>query len=59
MKKTISVKLIRSLIAEKANIKNSVIGLGLKKIGDTKQLENTSSVRGMIKKAIHLLVVQE
>ena len=59
MKKTISVKLIRSTIAEKANIKNSIIGLGLRKIGDSKQLENTHSVRGMIKKAIHLLSVQE
>ena len=38
---------------QKANVR----GLGLVKRGTTRTLENTSSVRGMIKKVIHLLEV--
>ena len=38
---------------QKANVR----GLGLLKIGATRTLENTPSVRGMIKKVIHLLEV--
>ena len=38
---------------QKANVK----GLGLMKRGATRTLENTSSVRGMIKKVIHLLEI--
>ena len=38
---------------QKANVR----GLGLFKVGETRTLENTSSVRGMIKKVIHLLKI--
>ena len=38
---------------QKANVR----GLGLLKRGATRTLENTSSVRGMIKKVIHLLEI--
>ena len=34
-------------------------GLGLRKWGSSRTLENTSAVRGMIKKIIHLLEVEE
>jgi len=37
----------------------TVKGLGLKKIGDTKTLENTPCVRGMIKKMIQWLEIAE
>lgn len=36
----------------------TLIGLGLNKIGRTRQLEDTPSVRGMINKVKHLLKVE-
>ena len=38
-----------------ANLK----GLGLRKIGQSRKLENTPAVRGMVKKVIHLIEVEE
>jgi large subunit ribosomal protein L30 len=58
MSKQITVKLKKSTIACKEDQKKTVIGLGLRKIGSSKTLENTPSVRGMIKKVIHLLEVK-
>ncbi len=40
---------------QKANVR----GLGLRKIGSVKTLENTPSVRGMIKKIIHMVEIVE
>ena len=59
MKKTIVVKLKKSTISCTEKQKACVRGLGLRKIGSTSELENTSAVRGMIKKIIHLLEVTE
>lgn len=56
-KKTISVTLRKSTIRSTDQIKQTIRGLGLRKIGDLSQLENTPSVRGMIKKVIHLLEI--
>jgi len=56
---TITIKLKKSVISctdkQKANVK----GLGLRKTGSLKTLENTPAVRGMIKKVIHLLDIVE
>lgn len=57
--KTIKVKLVKSTIGLTRKQKANVTGLGLKKIGSTRELENTSAVRGMIKKVMHLLNIQE
>ena len=59
MKKTITVKLKKGVISTTEKQKACVRGLGLRKIGSTKELENTPAVRGMIKKIIHLLEVSE
>mgnify|MGYP003956218015 CR=1 FL=1 len=59
MKKTITVKLKKGVISCNERQKACVRGLGLRKIGSTKELENTPAVRGMIKKIIHLLEVNE
>ena len=59
MNKNIKVKLIKSLNGKTNKQKSCVKGLGLKKIGSESTLENTPSVRGMIKKVIHLLEVKE
>lgn len=56
-KKTITIRLKRSLISEKPALRATVQGLGLKKLWAERTLENTPSVRGMIKKAIHVVEV--
>jgi len=56
---TITVKLKKGTIGCNEKIKANVRGLGLRKIGSVKKLENTPCVRGMIKKAIHLLEIVE
>ena len=59
MKNKINVKLVKSTIkCTKKQIAN-VRGLGLRKIGDQKFLENTPCVRGMIKQVIHMLTITE
>ncbi len=55
MKKEISVKLKKSIIACTDKQKKTVKGLGLKKIGSVSTLQNTPSVRGMIKQIIHMV----
>ena len=34
-------------------------GLGLRRIGQSRELENTPAVRGMVKKVLHLVEVEE
>ncbi len=57
--KTITVKLVKSTITCTDKVKATVRGLGLRKTGSSRTLENTPAVRGMIKKVIHLLEIQE
>ncbi len=59
MSKTITVKLKKSVISCTDKQKACVKGLGLRKTGTSKTLENTPAVRGMIKKVIHLLEIAE
>jgi large subunit ribosomal protein L30 len=55
----IKVKLVKGLPSTTKEVQATVRGLGLRKIGQTSELENTPSVRGMIKKIMHMLEVQE
>ncbi len=55
--KTITIKLIKGTIACNPIQRACVNGLGLKKREQTKTLENTPAVRGMIKKVLHLVEV--
>ena len=55
--KKITVKLVKSTIKCTQDQKSTVLGLGLRKTNQSRELENTPSVRGMIKKVIHLLDV--
>lgn len=55
--KTISVKLVRSPIGRQPSHRATVAGLGLKRMHQTVQLEDTASVRGMINKVSYLLEV--
>ncbi|MCT4642263.1 MAG: 50S ribosomal protein L30 [Bacteriovoracaceae bacterium] len=56
---TITIKLKKSTITCTEKTKATVRGLGLRKTGSVSTLENTPSVRGMIKKVIHLLDIVE
>lgn len=54
-KKTITLRLKRSMIGCNPKQRATVRGLGLKRREQVRTLENTSSVRGMVKKVIQLL----
>ena len=57
--KTITVKLTKSAVNKPEKIKATVRGLGLRRPGSTRTLENTPAVRGMIKKIITMVEVTE
>lgn len=57
--KNIKVTLKRSTIGATEKQISAVKGLGLRKIRSERVLLNTPAVRGMVKKVIHLLDVEE
>ena len=59
VKKTIRVTQTGSPIRRQADQRATLIGLGLNKMNKTRELEDTSSVRGMINKVKHLLRVED
>jgi large subunit ribosomal protein L30 len=58
-KERIKVTLNRSVHGQLRNIRASVYGLGLRRIRDTRVVEDTREVRGMIDAAKHLLAVEK
>ncbi len=58
-KKTIKVTQIASPIGPPEVQRKTLIGLGLNKMNKVSELEDTPSVRGMIKKVAHLVKVEE
>ncbi len=57
--KTVTVVQTGSPIGRKEYQRATLVGLGLNKIGRTSTLEDTASVRGMIKKVNHLVKVED
>ncbi len=57
--KTVTVTQTGSSIGRRFDQQKTLVGLGLNKIGRTKTLEDTPSVRGMIHKVSHLLKVED
>ena len=55
----LKVTLTHSTIGRPSNQVEQVKGLGLRRIGHTRVLENTPAVRGMVKKILHLIEVEE
>jgi large subunit ribosomal protein L30 len=55
----VRVTQVASVLGRKPGQKETLIGLGLNKIRRTRELEDTPSVRGMIRKVAHLLKVEE
>ena len=56
---TVTVTQTGSAISREKSQRQTLIGLGLNKIGRTKTLEDTPSVRGMIRKVSHLVKVED
>jgi len=57
-KKTVKVTQTKSAAGRLAAHKASLIGLGLRRIGHTVEVEDTPSVRGMINKISYMLTVE-
>ena len=56
--KSIRVTLVKSVYGQLANIRNSVKGLGLRKIGHSVVVADTPSNRGMVNAASHMLRIE-
>jgi large subunit ribosomal protein L30 len=57
--KTIKIEQIGSPIRRRSDQRATLVGLGLNKIGRTKNLPDTPQTRGMIAKVAHLVRVVE
>lgn len=56
-KQTLKVQLVRSPIGTKQSHRDTVRGLGLRKLNSVAELEDTPAVRGMINKIAYLVKV--
>ncbi|NNM65869.1 MAG: 50S ribosomal protein L30 [Burkholderiales bacterium] len=56
-KKEVKVKLVRSVIGTRSDHRDTVRGLGLRRVNDERALEDTPAVRGMIRKVDYLVKV--
>ncbi|MFV0367107.1 MAG: 50S ribosomal protein L30 [Hyphomicrobiaceae bacterium] len=56
-KKTVTVEQVASAIRRRKDQTDTLIGLGLNKLHRQRTLEDTPSVRGMIRKVSHLVRV--
>jgi large subunit ribosomal protein L30 len=58
-KKTVKVRQTGSPIRRPQDQRQTLVGLGLGKIGRVRELEDTPAVRGMIKKVSHMVEIVE
>ena len=56
---TIKIKQIKSKIGAPIDQKRTLLSLGLRKISQIVEVEDTPSIRGMIRKVHHLVTVVE
>jgi large subunit ribosomal protein L30 len=59
MAKTIRVKLVKGLAGCKSGHRATVRGLGLRRLHQTVELEDTPAVRGMINRVCYLVRVED
>ena len=57
--RVVTVTQIKSAIGRKPGQRETLIGLGLNKLHQTKTLEDTPAVRGMVNKVKHLIRIEE
>ena len=55
--KTIKVKLVKSPIGCKQSHRDTVRGLGLRRLNSVRELQDTPAVRGMVNKISYLVLV--
>jgi len=55
----VKVRWVKSQIGYDGRQRATLRGLGLRRLNQTVELEDTPAVRGMIEKVIHLVVVEE
>ena len=58
-KKTIKVRQTGSPIRRPKDQRQTLVGLGLNKVGRVRDLEDTPAVRGMIRKVSHMVEIVE
>ena len=58
-KKTVTIRQTGSPIRRKQTQRDTLVGLGLNKVGRTRTLEDTPAVRGMINKVAHMVEILE
>jgi large subunit ribosomal protein L30 len=58
-KAVLKLKLVKSLIGSTKRQRETVKGLGLRKIRGSVELQDTPEIRGMVKKVLHLIEVQK
>jgi large subunit ribosomal protein L30 len=56
-KTTLTVKLVKSVAGTKQSHRDTVRGLGLRRVNSQRTLEDTPAVRGMINKVAYLVQV--
>ena len=56
-KKTLTLKLVKSVAGTRQSHRETVRGLGLRKLNSERVLEDTPAVRGMINKVSYLVKV--
>ncbi len=56
-KKTLTVQLVKSVAGTRQSHRDTVRGLGLRKVSSERVLEDTPAVRGMINKVAYLVRV--
>lgn len=56
-KKTVTVKLVRSIAGTRESHRATVRGLGLRRVNSVSELQDTPAVRGMINKVAYLVKV--
>ncbi|GAC29066.1 MAG: large subunit ribosomal protein L30 [Glaciecola sp.] len=59
MSKMIKIKQTKSSIGRLPKHKATLVGLGLRKIGQVRELEDTPSVRGMINRVQYMVEIVE
>jgi len=57
-KKTLKVTQVRSPIRRPADQQATLVGLGLNKLHRTRELDDTPSIRGMLRKVHHLVRIE-
>ncbi len=55
----VKIRWVRSAIGSNRRQRATLVGLGLRRLNQTVELEDTPAVRGMINKVIHLVVVED